>query len=150
MTTIMDQLKIDARRSMVARHALKYGIDIAMICAVIEQESEWNQWTMRYEPAFFDRYVKNVTNINTTESIARATSYGLMQVMGQTARELGFTGKFLSELCDPEVGIEYGSKKLQACFLAKGTGEPGLLAYNGGGNQQYGRQVLARVVNYEV
>ena len=39
-------------------------------------------------------------------------SWGPMQIMGATARWLGFKGTFLSELIEPEVGIEYGCKYL--------------------------------------
>lgn len=35
-----------------------------------------------------------------------ANQWGVMQVMGGVAREVGFKGSFLTELCDPEVGIE--------------------------------------------
>lgn len=144
----MDPATIAARKAMAAKWATKYGIDVAMVCAVIEQESNWNQWAMRYEPGFFDHYIKPMTGLTATEQIARATSYGLMQVMGETAREFGFSGPFISQLCDPDTGIDFGCRKLQKCFSNHGADENGLLSYNGGSNPQYGQQVLARVANY--
>ncbi len=135
--------------------AADQGLDPALVCAVIEQESRWNPWATRYEPAFFAKYVAPLfTNnkITATEAWARGFSYGLMQVMGQVARENGFDPKahpYLSELCDPEWGLEVGcavlTKKLAA---AKGDTTRGLLAWNGGGNPAYAAEVLARVNTY--
>jgi soluble lytic murein transglycosylase-like protein len=87
--------------------------------------------------------------IDQTEAQTRAISFGLMQVMGQVAREHGFQGRFLSQLCDPDVGVDLGCHKLHECFAAhEGDPEAALLAYNGGGNSEYGKQVLARVTRY--
>jgi soluble lytic murein transglycosylase-like protein len=144
----MDLSTIEARKALVAKWAAKYGLEIEMVCAVCEQESSWNYWAMRYEPAFFDHYIKPMTGLTATEQIGRATSYGLMQVMGQTAREFGFAGRFICELCDPDTGVDFGCRKLQKCFSIHGPDESGLLSYNGGGNPDYGKEVLARVVNY--
>jgi len=145
---MVDLSTLDARKALVTKWATKYGLDVAMVCALIEQESDWNQWAMRYEPAFYDHYISNMTSLSATEMIARATSYGLMQIMGQTAREFGCTVRFLSQLCDPDTGIDIGCRKLQKCFAVHGADESGLLAYNGGGNPEYGVQVLARVAHY--
>ena len=42
----------------LARHAAETrALDPGLVCAVIEQESAWNPWAMRYEPAFFTKYV---------------------------------------------------------------------------------------------
>ncbi len=39
-----------------------------------------------------------------------------MQILGQTAREIGFDGTFLTELCDPEIGLEWGCRYLGILF----------------------------------
>src|SRR5579862_1562443 len=74
-----------------------------LVCAVVEQESAWDPWALRYEPAFFDRYVRpQIARGNLTdeaEARARAFSWGLMQVMGEVAREQGFKGQSLAALC---------------------------------------------------
>src|SRR5262245_1759677 len=96
--------------------AQKHELDEALFCALCDHESVgWKPWAIRYEPAFFSRYVAPLyTNnkISATEAFARSFSYGLGQIMGQTARELGFDGEYLTELCDPEVGLEYAARKL--------------------------------------
>ena len=144
----MDLSTIQARKTLVGKWAVKYGLDVAIVCAVCEQESGWNPWAMRYEPAFYDRYIAPMTGLTNTEMVARSTSYGLMQVMGQVAREFGYRNQFLSEMCDPDTGVAIGCQKLAKCFSTHSDPESALLAYNGGGNPDYGRQVLARVGNY--
>ena len=107
----------------VDRAARQHGLPIALVRAVVEVESGGDPWAIRYEPGFFDRYVRDLKispvypcSIQ-TERVARATSWGLMQIMGQKARELGYAEPFLSRLCEPDFGLEYGCRFLAA--LAK-------------------------------
>lgn len=141
-----------ARLALVTPHAMKYGLDPKIVAAVCEQESSWNPFAIRFEPAFEARYIKPaIPSAPTTREMTEAMSFGLMQIMGEVAIEFGWRGNFLSELCDPDTGVEFGCKKLQKCFFIHGGDEDcSLLAYNGGGNPNYGQQVLARVKNYEV
>jgi len=137
----------------LARHAAETrALDPGLVCAVIEQESAWNPWAMRYEPAFFTKYVAPLyTNnkITATEAYARGFSWGLMQVMGQVARESGFDAQFLSALCDPEQALAVGCKVLRKKFdAACGDTTRALLAWNGGANALYPVQVLARRAHY--
>ena len=143
----MDLSTINARLAFAGKYAAKYGLDPAIVCAVIEQESGWNPWAMRYEDRFFDLYITPLCLIDPTEARARACSYGLMQIMGQVAREQGFGGKYLTQLCDPDTGVDFGCRKLEKCFQ-QSEPEAALLRYNGGGNPEYGQQVLARVAQY--
>jgi hypothetical protein len=98
-----------------------------------------------------------------------------MQVMGQVAREHGFAPAehpFLSELCDPEQGIDVGCRVLSAKLALAANDLPrnaprpaaqpsggvtpstpelltrALLLWNGGGNPSYPAQVLARLPRY--
>ncbi|GAC1626537.1 MAG: transglycosylase SLT domain-containing protein [Candidatus Acidiferrum sp.] len=137
----------------LARHAAEVqALDPGLVCAVIEQESGWNPWAMRYEPAFFAKYVASLyTNnkVSASEAYARGFSWGLMQVMGQVARETGFDAPFLSGLCDPEQGLAVGCKVLRKKFDAMGGDTArALLAWNGGGNATYASQVMARRAHY--
>ena len=130
--------------------AALYGLDPALVCAVCEQESGWDCWAMRYEPAFFVRYIAHQPNLTDTERQARATSWGLMQVMGEVARELGFSHKFLAMLCDPDICLTVGCNKLSKCLAAAGGVEAeALMKWNGGGNPEYAMQVLARKEHYQ-
>ena len=146
-SSVPPQLLTLARKAATAQ-----SLDPALVCAVVEQESGWNPWAMRYEPAFFTKYVASLyTNnkVSATEAYARGFSWGLMQVMGQVAREAGFEGLFLSALCDPEQGLAVGCRVLRRKFDAMaGDTTRGLLAWNGGGNPGYAGQVLARRAHY--
>lgn len=129
--------------------AALHGIDAALVCALIEQESAWNTCAIRYEPGFRTRYVAPL-RLPPSEEIARSISWGLMQVMGQVAREHEFAGKFLSALCDPALGIEIGCRVLAAKIAdAAGDVTRGLQLWNGGGNSDYAAQVFARMSAYQ-
>lgn len=143
--SITKQELIGAARAAAARHSL----DPALVCAVVEQESGWDPWATRYEPAFRVRYVAPL-GLPVTEEVTRSISWGLMQVMGQVAREAGFSGSFLPELCDPETGLEWGCVVLGK-KLAQAGGDPAkaLQLWNGGGNANYSAQVLARTSQYQ-
>src|SRR5271156_686434 len=134
--------------TLASKIATGMGLDPVLVCSVVEQESAWNPWAMRYEPAFFAKYVAHLyTNnkITASEAYARGFSWGLMQVMGQVVREMGFDGTFLSATCDPEQGLAIGCKLLRKKIDAMdGDTTRGLLAWNGGGNPAYPAQVLAR------
>ena len=137
----------------LARHiAAAHGIDPALVCAVIEQESAWNPWAVRYEPGFLSRYVAplyTAGKLSATEAYTRSMSWGLMQVMGQVAREFGFAGTSLPELCDPATGIEFGCLILAARLVrAHDDVSAALLAWNGGANPNYPAEVLTRTRIY--
>jgi soluble lytic murein transglycosylase-like protein len=139
---------IDLARHIAAAHAL----DPSLVCAVIEQESAWNSWAVRYEPGFLSRYVAplyTAGKLSATEAYTRSMSWGLMQVMGEVAREFGFEESSLAELCEPATGIEFGCRILAARLArARGDVPAALLAWNGGGNPNYPAEVLARMRNY--
>ena len=90
-----------------------HGLDSALVCAVVEQESAWDPHAIRYEPGFRASYVAPL-NLPCTEEIARSISWGLMQVMGQVAREHGFQRPYLSALCESSAGLTFGCIVLAA------------------------------------
>lgn len=140
---ILAELIVIAKRVAVAR-----GLDPSLICAMCEQESAWDAWAYRWEPAFYAKYIVPLNLTDHTEATMRATSWGLLQVMGQVAYEHGFRG-FYSQLCDPEIGIQVGCKVLKAKIdRAGGDVRKGVLAYNGGGRPQYVDEVFSRMSRY--
>jgi soluble lytic murein transglycosylase-like protein len=73
-----------------------------------------------------------------------------MQVMGQTAREHGFTGKFLNALCDQAVGLSIGCAVLSDKLCrTRGNPREALLLWNGGTNTDYPGQVIGRISKYK-
>jgi len=143
----------DALVALAKRIAQNFKLDPTLVCAVVEQESAWNPFAVRYEPKFMTDYVGPLyvnNRINATEAYTRSMSWGLMQVMGQVAREKGVTLKFLPGLCDPEAGLSIGCRKLADCLeLAKGDVKKALQSYNGGGDPDYADEVMARQATYK-
>jgi soluble lytic murein transglycosylase-like protein len=124
-----------------------------LVCAVIEQESGWDRWAARYEPAFYKRYIEPLLAKpdppTETEARMRAFSWGLMQVMGQVAREHGFSRNSLAQLCEPAAALDVGCRVLAAKLAAaEGNVTRALLLWNGGGNRDYPDAVLARAHKY--
>ena len=138
----------DAKLIELARStAVKYGLPPDLICAICEQESGWNPWAIRYEPVFYAHYIAP-NEPETTESRAQAFSWGLMQVMGLTARELKFKGH-LASMCDPATGLDVGCRVFATKMKqARNDVAKALLLYNGGADKNYPDEVLARVNAY--
>src|SRR3990167_3971339 len=139
----------DLRQIAIAA-AHNHGLDPALVQAVCHHESDnWNPWAVRYEPAFYSRYIEKMVGLSQTEKTMRATSFGLMQVMGQVAREYGFDEKYLTELFDPLNAVTQGCKKLKKCLeLEGGVASAALLRYNGSGNANYPDLVMVHFKDY--
>lgn len=92
----------------------RYGVDPAVILAVIAIESRFDPDAIRGEPHLND------------------SSYGLMQLLGTTARGLGYTGA-PAGLFDPARNIDLGAR-LVADILAARRGDVAKMfsEYNGG------------------
>jgi soluble lytic murein transglycosylase-like protein len=139
---------MDAQLVSLARNiAISHGLNDALICAVVEQESDWNPEATRFEPAFLRRYIEPL-QLDPETSKQRATSYGLMQTMLQSVVEIGYTGDGPS-LYDPATALEWGCRLFQKKLLrANGDQHTALLYWNGGGNPLYPGQVIARMQHY--
>src|SRR5277367_117832 len=150
---MIDLSTIDARKQLAGKYAAKYGLDAALVAAVCEQESSWNCFAARYEPAFFSRYnqpmISNGTLSNMTEATLRSMSIGLMQTMGEVVREFGYKGNLLA-LTDPDTSLDWGCQKLKKCLdTAGGDFHTALQHWNGGSNLSYADEVLARMSKYQ-
>lgn len=124
-----------AHDRLIAKYSAQYGIPADLLRAVIQVESGGNPWAIRYEPRYRWLYndARPVRGVSAdTEREAQKTSWGLMQVMGAVARERGFDKPFLSELCDPSKGMEYGCKHLAAYYRRHGDWERAVVSYNAG------------------
>lgn len=131
--------------------AVKYNLIPSLVCGICEQESSWEPDATRYEPAFYVRYIEPMIHAGTltdmVEARNRATSFGVMQVMGEVARELEYTGPLPFE--SAEQGIELGCEKFSRC-VAESHGDmiSALLRYNGGSNYDYPKQVISKSAIY--
>src|SRR5438132_221513 len=128
--------------ALAKKTANKYGLFPELVCGIVEQESKWNTWAIRYEPQFYEHYIKPLVEkgqiVGATEAQARTISWGLMQVIGEVARENGFKGQFLSELCNPETGLDIGCRVFaQKLGHVGGDTEKALGLWNGGSRPTY-------------
>jgi hypothetical protein len=138
--------------ALAQKTAASHGLSPKIFCGLVERESAWDPWKIRYEPKFYEEYVQKQIDSGAlhdeTEAHARAISWGLCQVMGEDAREMGFTGH-LAQLCDPEVGLEYGARALLHEIGRSGANITAALErYNGGGNPNYAAEVLQLAQKY--
>ena len=125
----------------------KHGLNDALVCAIVEQESGWNPNATRYEPAFYAHYIVPL-NLQQPEARDRATSWGLMQTMYQSVVEIGFTD-IANKLCDPATGLDWGCRLFAKKMLrADADAYKALLYWNGGANTLYPGQVIARMDKY--
>ncbi len=100
----------------IKKIAKKYNIDYRLVCAVCIVESGVNTYANRFEPNWKwfvnpNKWSKVFHVTKRTHMINQAMSFGLMQVMGAVALELGIQQNIPS-LVDPKIGIEFGTKKL--------------------------------------
>lgn len=139
-------------RELIFKNANAFGLDSALIASVIHQESAGVAFAVRFEPLFYERKIRHLgrtqmagfvpARIPTldTERIMRSSSFGLMQILGETARSiLGYRGHYLTSLLDPELNVKLGCtliKRLLARHSATGDGREqlrrALKEYNGG------------------
>lgn len=108
----------DKTVSLAVDAASKYNLPASLVKSIIMVESAGKANAERFEPAFKERYIDprpwpTFGLPLPDEYRQRATSCGLMQVMGQVAREFGMKDPDIKgALTTPAVGIDYGCKLL--------------------------------------
>ena len=131
-------------RPEIERAAKAHNVPAPLIAAVIQEESRFDQWATRAEPLYYkNRKVRRAAMRwirahpggpnQFTELADRSRSYGLMQIMGETAREQGFASPFLAALYIPDNAIAHGAtliKRLLARY--KNDTLSAISAYNQG------------------
>lgn len=129
----MDNLELLSTCEMFAR---RYEIDPKLIKAIITQESSWNCYAIRYEQTYSylykeEEFAKKCKVSLSTEINTQKMSWGLCQLMGALARELGHEGA-LPELIDPAINIELACKHLSHLKKMVTCEDDIISAYNGG------------------
>ena len=142
--------------ALIAKLAAEFSLENSLLHAIMLQESGGKIRAYRFEPAFWERYLKDKPEFAKAIPERVAASYGLWQVMYPTALEHGFDG-FPEELFAPEISGKIACKLLKNLIqLSEGDIAKALAAYNGGkGNwrgahpQAYAKQVLDRKAKLE-
>lgn len=121
-------------RAEVAVMADRYGLMPHLVQAVCMVESGGKTHAYRYEPAFWERYLKDKPEWDGADPERVSASYGLMQVMFPVAVEFGMDRTDPPEyLFVPLIGLEYGCRVLsERLTWARGELRAALAAYNGG------------------
>lgn len=171
----------DSLRDVIKGVAKLHGQDPLLVEAIVLTESSGDKWAWNPEPRyryFWDvkkrRPFRAVTEAEIASELppadfsalhgardqewwAQQASWGLMQIMGAVARELGCTSPYLTALCDPITNLTYGCLKL-AELMRWSTNNTicALAAYNGGKhenspvhlphlrNREYAEKVMQR------
>ena len=94
---------------IVHEHADARSIPRALMDRLVEVESDWDQWAVRYEPQYTAvvdvvEYANHNRTTPATENVLQKCSWGPCQVLGATARRLGYTGP-LPQLADPHINV---------------------------------------------
>ena len=155
-----EKLSDDVLIPLVNNAANTYGIPPDIFYGLVMQESSgiWN--AHREEPGFYRRYLKGRSKERLggvwpkspigqmRERSARAWSWGLTQIMLQTAREHGFK-EGPEELLIPKINLNLGARILAHKIRRRGGDiTKGLLAYNGGGDPNYPDKVKKKAKGY--
>lgn len=125
----------------VAKHADRFSVPRSLAFAVIQVESAGEVNAIRYEAGYKWLWDVNLRRgvfrspasplpgqSQATEEMGQKISWGPMQVMGATARELGFKGWF-PELCGEE-GVRYGCMYLSRQHRRFNDWKDAVAAYN--------------------
>lgn len=93
-------------------NAKKYRIPKLWLKAVAMSESSMIQTAYRYEPAFWQNYLKDNPEWKDKDPAVVSASYGLMQLMWTTAWAMGFRGT-QEDLYNPVYNIELGARLIR-------------------------------------
>ncbi len=102
-------------QELAQQTAQRYGVDVSLVFAMIQQESGWK-----------------------TKVVSHAGAIGLMQIMPSTGK--GFCGLSKEQLTDPRQNLDCGVRYFRQQLKRFGTVELALCAYNAGpGRARKGR-----------
>src|SRR3990167_4081948 len=129
-------------RPLIEAIAEQVSLDPLLVAAVVWQESAFNTDGFRFEPAFFNRYLKHKPPYATQNPRRASSSYGLMQVMAVVAIEDGtlLASENPEVLFQPDRGLTAGVVRLSK-LVRWAAGLPlseadrlraALASYNGG------------------
>jgi len=142
---------------LIYRISSAYGLDFVLVCSIVMQESGGSSDAARYEKHY--KYLENPKMYakmhkisEDTEVILQKTSFSLTQIMGGTARWMGYKGP-LNHLFKPSLNLEWGCTYLKYLRERHSSTMDVIAAYNAGSvrkdsngryvNQEYVDSVMA-------
>lgn len=125
-----------AYRAEIEALAAQFHLDPDLVEAIVLTESSGKTHAYRFEPGFWQRYMRNKPEYDGANPERVSSSYGLMQVMYPVAREMGFAENAPEYLFVPTIGLFWGCKKFRSLLdWSKQNVDQALAAYNGGKGQ---------------
>jgi soluble lytic murein transglycosylase-like protein len=124
--------------------AKETALPAPLVAGIIQEESRFDMWATRMEPRYMNSqrvrrssaaWSASHGGLPTafTELADRSRSYGLMQIMGETAREEGYLQRYLASLFRTENGLRAGAGHLRRLIARyKGDTLSAISAYNQG------------------
>jgi len=144
--------------------AERHGLNGRLVAAIAWVESRHDPDAVRYEPGY--AYLKDPADhaskhriTRDTETVLQRCSWGVLQIMGATARDQGFD-RPLVHLLKPDVGIEFGCRFLRRMYVTwhpdkqkiamrpdilRDVSAPVIAAYNAGSPRYDAAGVLVNV-----
>lgn len=112
------------------------NVPVNLLAAIIQTESSNNRYACRFEPHYKWVYkTKDNARDNglteATETVMQMTSFGLCQIMGAVARELGLKGS-LFQLLDEKINLQYAAKLLKRLASKHKERDDIIASYNAG------------------
>lgn len=133
---------------LIEPYCAQYALDPQLMYIIMMAESAGNPWAYRYEEGYYKFLVRKEIPTKhkwpptlLSERVGRATSWGLFQVMGQTAREQGFKHPYLTALLDEKINTEMACK-IFAHKLKIATGDLHEALGYWNGSTQYADRIL--------
>lgn len=125
-------MRVTAFAKEIDANACAFGLEPALVHAVVMAESSGRPYAYRFEPNFWRTYLANKPEWSNQLPARVSASYGLMQIMYPMAWELGF--RYEPELLFvPRVNLFWGCQYLgELLRWAKGDVDTALASYNGG------------------
>lgn len=122
--------------NLIHEASLDYEVPWTLLAAIVQTESAGDTLAARFEVNY--KYIVDVkkhaaeNNISQdTELVFQKTSWGLGQVMGGLARELGHQGSLL-HLLEPEIGLKYCALQIKRLANRHAERSDIIASYNAG------------------
>ncbi len=112
--------------------AAAQGVDPQLVEAIALVESGGRPDAFRFEQTFYDQYIKGKTSCAAKYGPLAACSFGAMQILLETACELGYRDHPCQLFFLP-IGLSWGTKYLASLLdWSDGNQDRAILAYNAG------------------
>lgn len=120
-------------RAEIEAISSQFHLDPDLVEAIVITESSGKTHAYRFEPGFWQRYMKDKQQWDGANPERVSSSYGLMQIMFPVALEHGYKENAPEYLFVPTIGLFWGCTHLRSLLdWSQQNVNQALAAYNGG------------------